>query len=211
VLDALVEEAIAQASRHHKIGAPFDPQTLVRDFIAPVLDLQERYPAPLVEKALTITIRQRRLPGEFRGGSFNRGWWKYAAAICENKSAAGSTRLAQRPSRPTIARPSQPTPSRPDVTSSTPPVAQPVSVKVINITLDSAHDNAAWLSELRLICAAHPGTIPVRLIPPGGSALPLTSWPGSLQITVSLTAAFVAAVKTLREHQHPGDNTAHAC
>jgi len=155
VLDALVEEAIAQASKHLKIGARFPSRTLTRDFIGPVLELQKQYPAPLVQQALTITIRHKKLPGELRRGSWNRGWWKYAAAICEKKSGAERTRTTPMPSAPTTTRPSLPKLSRPDPATSTPRVAQP-TVSVIRIKLDSAHDNVAWLGELRLICAPHP-------------------------------------------------------
>lgn len=81
-----VEQAIEQASQHLKTGSQFQPRTLIAYFIQPVLDLQRRYPAPIVEKALRITVTEKKKPGEPRRGSWNRTWTHYAAAICENQA-----------------------------------------------------------------------------------------------------------------------------
>ena len=81
-----VEQAIEQASQHLKTGSQFQPRTLVAYFIQPVLDLQQRYPAQIVEKALRITVSEKKMPGELRRGSWNRTWTHYAAAICEHQA-----------------------------------------------------------------------------------------------------------------------------
>ena len=81
-----VQQAIEQASQHLKTGSQFQPRTLVAYFIQPVLDLQQRYPAQIVEKALRITVSEKKMPGELRRGSWNRTWTHYAAAICEHQA-----------------------------------------------------------------------------------------------------------------------------
>ena len=88
----LVKAAIDQAGTQRKDGANFPPSALIKHFIQPILDLQERYPAPLVEKALKITVLDKKKPAEQRRGTWNRDWARYALAICDNHAPSSMQR-----------------------------------------------------------------------------------------------------------------------
>jgi DNA polymerase III alpha subunit len=75
--------------------------------------------------------------------------------------------------------------------------AAPV-VAVIKVTVESDQFNAAWIGNLREICQAHPGEVPVRIVCPDEREVPLKTGHGGDPILVGPNAIFVAAVRALK-------------